>query len=119
MHKSFMVYLDHKLTVLCTNMILQIIYGKYAARCKCDLYQFYLVFLFYFKSEFDVSWLSLPAFFYILISLKLVFSDGDIVSFSSRDDGRCGGSTIYRLDITKIELFSVYGVQACIIMFLL
>ncbi|KAI3470121.1 hypothetical protein Pfo_026784 [Paulownia fortunei] len=37
--------------------------------------------------------------------------DGDIVSFSSRDDGSCGRSTIYRLEITKIELFSVYGVQ--------
>ncbi|KAH6770294.1 Pentatricopeptide repeat superfamily protein [Perilla frutescens var. hirtella] len=40
--------------------------------------------------------------------------DGDIVSYSTKDDGRCGRSTIYRLDITKIELFSVYGVQSMV-----
>lgn len=58
---------------------------------------------------------SLPALFCNLISLKLVFSDGDIMSYSTKDDGICGRSTIYRLDIAKIELFSVYGIQVCIL----
>ncbi|XP_041994107.1 uncharacterized protein At3g49140-like isoform X2 [Salvia splendens] len=40
--------------------------------------------------------------------------DGDIMSYSTKDDGRCGRSTIYRLDIAKIELFSVYGIQSMI-----
>ncbi|KAL1544916.1 hypothetical protein AAHA92_21707 [Salvia divinorum] len=40
--------------------------------------------------------------------------DGDIVSYSAKDDGRCGRSAIYRLDIAKIELFSVYGIQSMI-----
>ena len=35
------------------------------------------------------------------------------MSYSTKDDGRCGRSTIYRLDIAKIELFSVYGIQVC------
>ncbi|XP_073046618.1 uncharacterized protein At3g49140 isoform X3 [Primulina eburnea] len=43
--------------------------------------------------------------------LRRLFKDRDSVSFTSRDDGSCCGSMIYRLDITKIELFSVYGVQ--------
>ncbi|KAG6433372.1 hypothetical protein SASPL_104983 [Salvia splendens] len=40
--------------------------------------------------------------------------DEDIRSYSTKDDGRCGRSTIYRLDIAKIELFSVYGIQSMI-----
>lgn len=40
--------------------------------------------------------------------------DGDIVSYNTKDDGRCDRSTIYRLDITKIELFSVYGAQSMV-----
>ncbi|KAL8479651.1 hypothetical protein ACS0TY_026529 [Phlomoides rotata] len=40
--------------------------------------------------------------------------DVDIASSSSGDDGSCGRSTFYRLDITKIELFSVYGVQSMV-----
>ncbi|PIN11749.1 hypothetical protein CDL12_15643 [Handroanthus impetiginosus] len=40
--------------------------------------------------------------------------DGDIASFRSRDDGGSGRSTIYRLEIAKIELFSVYGAQSVV-----
>ncbi|XP_011084164.1 uncharacterized protein At3g49140 isoform X2 [Sesamum indicum] len=40
--------------------------------------------------------------------------DGDVASVSSSHDGSCGRSTIYRLEITKIELFSVYGVQSVV-----
>ncbi|GER27867.1 pentatricopeptide repeat (PPR) superfamily protein [Striga asiatica] len=41
-------------------------------------------------------------------------SDGNSASFSV-DDKNCCRSTIYRLEIAKIELFSVYGVQACML----
>ncbi|KAL2470187.1 Pentatricopeptide repeat (PPR) superfamily protein [Abeliophyllum distichum] len=42
------------------------------------------------------------------------WKDGDSLSFSSRDDGSHDRSTIYKLEITKIELFSVYGVQSAV-----
>ncbi|KAL2459812.1 Pentatricopeptide repeat (PPR) superfamily protein [Forsythia ovata] len=42
------------------------------------------------------------------------WKDGDSLSFSSRDDGSHDRSTIYKLEITKIELFSVYGVQSSV-----
>ncbi|KAL8048719.1 hypothetical protein ABFS82_07G084300 [Erythranthe guttata] len=40
--------------------------------------------------------------------------DGDIESSNLSDYGSFGRSTIYRLEITKIELFSVYGVQSVV-----
>jgi hypothetical protein len=40
--------------------------------------------------------------------------DGEILSES--DQGNTG-STLYRLEIMRIELFSVYGVQACVLHF--
>ncbi|XP_075512004.1 uncharacterized protein At3g49140 isoform X1 [Primulina tabacum] len=46
--------------------------------------------------------------------LRRLFKDRDSLSFTSRDHGSCCGSMIYRLDITKIELFSVYGIQALV-----
>lgn len=40
--------------------------------------------------------------------------DGDRLSFNSRNDRSHDRSTIYKLEITKIELFSVYGVQTAV-----
>ncbi|CAA3009940.1 uncharacterized protein At3g49140 isoform X1 [Olea europaea subsp. europaea] len=40
--------------------------------------------------------------------------DGDSLSFNSRNDRSRDRSTIYKLEITKIELFSVYGVQSVV-----
>ncbi|GAV69653.1 hypothetical protein CFOL_v3_13154, partial [Cephalotus follicularis] len=41
------------------------------------------------------------------------WKDAEILSCSSKDDGSKPRSTLYRFEIMKIELFSVYGVQAC------
>ncbi|EEF31833.1 conserved hypothetical protein [Ricinus communis] len=41
------------------------------------------------------------------------WTDVEILSFSSKGDGSSRGSTLYRLEIMRIELFSVYGAQAC------
>ncbi|CAI9117379.1 OLC1v1018763C3 [Oldenlandia corymbosa var. corymbosa] len=41
------------------------------------------------------------------------WSDGESVN-SHTDDGSCRRSSIYKFEITKVELYSVYGVQACI-----
>ncbi|CAK9139482.1 unnamed protein product [Ilex paraguariensis] len=38
---------------------------------------------------------------------------GEIVSVTSKGDGNHTSSTVYRLEVTRIELFSVYGIQAC------
>uniref|UniRef100_A0A5B7AA62 Putative Pentatricopeptide repeat (PPR) superfamily protein isoform 2 n=1 Tax=Davidia involucrata TaxID=16924 RepID=A0A5B7AA62_DAVIN len=40
--------------------------------------------------------------------------DGEILSFSSSGDGKRTSSTVYKLEIMRIELFSVYGVQSAI-----
>ncbi|KAH7573391.1 hypothetical protein JRO89_XS03G0138700 [Xanthoceras sorbifolium] len=39
--------------------------------------------------------------------------DGTILSISSKSERSNTSSTLYRLEIVRIELFSVYGVQAC------
>ncbi|KAF4361663.1 hypothetical protein G4B88_015286 [Cannabis sativa] len=41
------------------------------------------------------------------------WSDGEILSLDSKGDRSNNGSTLYRLEILRIELFSVYGFQAC------
>ncbi|KAJ4723176.1 Pentatricopeptide repeat (PPR) superfamily protein [Melia azedarach] len=45
---------------------------------------------------------------------NLGWKDGEIPSFSSKSDRSNTGSTLYRLEIMRIELFSVYGVQSTI-----
>ncbi|CAN4099097.1 unnamed protein product [Withania somnifera] len=40
--------------------------------------------------------------------------DGEVLSFSSRYDKRCTLSSIYRLEIIQIELFSAYGAQLAV-----
>ncbi|KAJ0093208.1 hypothetical protein Patl1_26262 [Pistacia atlantica] len=40
------------------------------------------------------------------------WKDGEILSFSSKSDRSNTSSTLYRLEIMRIDLFSVYGVQA-------
>ncbi|XP_059654020.1 uncharacterized protein At3g49140 isoform X2 [Cornus florida] len=42
------------------------------------------------------------------------WKDGGMLSFSSKDDRNCTSSTVYRLEIMTVELFSVYGVQSAI-----
>ncbi|XP_024022118.1 uncharacterized protein At3g49140 isoform X2 [Morus notabilis] len=42
------------------------------------------------------------------------WSDGETLSSNSRRDRGNSGSTLYRLEILRIELFSVYGVQSAI-----
>ncbi|KAM6546075.1 hypothetical protein CsatB_026811 [Cannabis sativa] len=42
------------------------------------------------------------------------WSDGEILSLDSKGDRSNNGSTLYRLEILRIELFSVYGFQSAI-----
>ncbi|KAK9287796.1 hypothetical protein L1049_016236 [Liquidambar formosana] len=42
------------------------------------------------------------------------WKDGEILSFSSTNAGNNTSSTLYRLEIMRIELFSLYGVQSAI-----
>ncbi|XP_021644069.2 uncharacterized protein At3g49140 isoform X3 [Hevea brasiliensis] len=42
------------------------------------------------------------------------WKDAEILSFSSKINGSSTRSTIYRLEIMRIELFSVYGIQCAI-----
>ncbi|KAG8369539.1 hypothetical protein BUALT_Bualt14G0024000 [Buddleja alternifolia] len=67
-----------------------------------------------YTSDSQVDVTKLPALFCLLVTLKKDFSDGDTVIFGSREDGHHSRSTIYRLEITKIELYSVYGIQALV-----
>ncbi|KDP42858.1 hypothetical protein JCGZ_23800 [Jatropha curcas] len=39
------------------------------------------------------------------------WKDEEVLSFSSKSEGSSTNSTFYRLDIMRIELFSVYGIQ--------
>ncbi|KAF8402256.1 hypothetical protein HHK36_013208 [Tetracentron sinense] len=40
------------------------------------------------------------------------WKDGEFIGFDCKDDGTDSSSTFYKLEIMRIELFSVYGVQA-------
>ncbi|KAH8489461.1 hypothetical protein Peur_059019 [Populus x canadensis] len=42
------------------------------------------------------------------------WKDGEILSFSSKSDGSSSGSTLHRLEILRIELFSLYGSQSVV-----
>lgn len=44
----------------------------------------------------------------------LDWKDGEILSFSSRYDKSCTLSSIYRLEIIRVDLFSVYGAQLAV-----
>ncbi|KAJ6973250.1 hypothetical protein NC653_033549 [Populus alba x Populus x berolinensis] len=42
------------------------------------------------------------------------WKDGEILSFSSKSDGSSSGSTLHRWEISRIELFSLYGSQSVV-----
>ncbi|KAF5950279.1 hypothetical protein HYC85_012272 [Camellia sinensis] len=42
------------------------------------------------------------------------WKDGEVWDFRTEGDGNCTSSTLYRLEIMRIELFSIYGIQASI-----
>ncbi|CAL5394846.1 unnamed protein product [Camellia sinensis] len=39
------------------------------------------------------------------------WKDGEVWDFRTEGDGNCTSSTLYRLEIMRIELFSIYGIQ--------
>ncbi|XP_028075426.1 uncharacterized protein At3g49140 isoform X2 [Camellia sinensis] len=42
------------------------------------------------------------------------WKDGEVWDFRTEGDGNCTSSTLYRLEIMRIELFSIYGIQSAI-----
>ena len=69
---------------------------------------------------FDIFLITIKSYMPTTFFIWYVFvscSDGEILSLSSESDQGNTGPTLYRLEIMRIELFSVYGVQACVLHF--